>query len=408
MEYREVAPLKQRLDLTLALPGSKSITNRALLCAALAKGESRLFGALESQDTAVMRQALKAFQKKGKITVDLANAGTATRFLTAMACLRKWPTVITGSKRMQERPIADLVDALRQLGAKITYKGRRGCPPLEIVSPIPLIHQKEYVVRMKGDVSSQYFSALLMLGPMLQRPLRIRVIGKLVSRPYVDMTLAVMKAFGVRVTNKGYREFLVKLQAYKACDYAIEGDASAASYFYSLQYLHGGRLKFENLGPRSIQGDADYPKALARLGKGSINMNAMPDSAMTLAVTAPFAHGQTEITNVGNLRVKETDRLQALSAELARVGVRNKTTKDSIVIFPQTFLRSSSNPPQSIRTYSDHRMAMCFAVLGTQVPGVVIQDPDCVDKTYPHFWRDLELAYLSPISLGRKNLVLTG
>lgn len=422
MNTREVIPLKQKLDLSLSLPGSKSITNRAFLCAALASGKSRIYRALKSDDAEVMLRALKMFGvgvrevkdyieivgnggrfKPGRITADLHNAGTATRFLTAVSVLRTGETIITGNKRMQERPIADLVDGLKQLGAGISYHNTEGCPPLTISG---LKRLESIVVKMKGDKSSQYFSALLMLGPMLGKPLKIEVIGDLVSKPYIDTTIAVMKSFGVRVKNNGYKSFEVKPQKYKNADYLVEGDASSATYFSALQFLHGGKLKFENLNlKKSIQGDVNFPEALLKLKMGSkrtIDMGAMPDAAMTLAVCAAFAKGTTKITGLSTLRIKETDRLAALKNELTKVGVKVRTTKDSITIGKGKFKSAS------IATYNDHRMAMCFAVLGTKVPGIVIEDPGCTEKTYPGFWEDLEKAYLAPIKLGKKNLLLTG
>ena len=291
MNSREVIPLKQRPDFTLRLPGSKSITNRAFLCAALAKGKSRIYGALESDDTAVMRSALRKLEirnsllrlrsggqaklengilvdgcggrfKKGKVTLDLHNAGTATRFLTAIMAVREGETVITGDRRMQERPIADLVDGLKQLGVDVIYLNRKGYPPIKIgnskfETPSSAYapagrRNSNYTVRMKGDKSSQYFSALLMLGPLLDKPLRIEVIGDLVSKPYIDITIAVMKAFGVNVKNNSYKSFTVKPQKYKATNYHIEGDASSASYFISMAYLHGGKVGFSNLQTPSL------------------------------------------------------------------------------------------------------------------------------------------------------------
>ncbi len=414
--------LKGGLDLSLSLPGSKSVTNRAFLCAALAKGKSRIYGALKSDDAEVMLKALKKMGvgiretknyieitgvggnfKKGKITADLHNAGTATRFLTAASVFRESETVITGNARMQERPIGDLVDGLRQLGADIQYLNADGYPPLKIKASKPT---GEFGVQMKGDKSSQYFSALLMLGPMLEKPLRIDVLGDLVSKPYIDTTIAVMKSFGVRVKNNDYQSFEVKPQAYKATDYCVEGDASSATYFSALHFLHGGKLRLENLDyKKAIQGDVNFLEALAQLKKRSprtIDMGAMPDAAMTLAVCAALVKGQTKITGLSTLRIKETDRLAALEAELKKVGAKARATKDAITV------SGGRLHGAHIATYNDHRMAMCFAVLGTVVPGVVIEDPGCTEKTYPNFWKDLEKAYLSKIKLGRKNLLLTG
>ncbi len=424
MQTREVIPLKQGLDLSITLPGSKSVTNRAFLCAALATGKSRIYGALKSDDAEVMLRALVKFGVKvretkqyieitgnggrftgGKVTVDLHNAGTATRFLTAVSVLLSGETVITGNERMQERPIGDLVDGLRQLGTKIRYLKAEGCPPLSIYR-FKVSKTKGHVVQMRGDKSSQYFSALLMLGPLLGRPLKIEVVGELVSKPYIETTIAVMKSFGVKVKNNQYKSFEIKPQEYNRTDYQVEGDASSATYFSALHFLHGGKLKLENLNyKKAIQGDVNFLEALEKLKKGTdrtIDMKAMPDAAMTLAVCAIFAKGKTKITGLSTLRIKETDRLAALETELKKVGAKAKSTKDAITISGGKF------KPASIATYNDHRMAMCFAVLGTKVPGIVIENPGCTEKTYPNFWNDLEMAYLSSIKLGQKNLLLTG
>ncbi len=404
MNTREIIPLKQKLHLNLTLPGSKSITNRAFLCAALARGKCVITGALESDDTRVMLNALKKLEirisksknaiviegcggkfKSGDITLNVGASGTTTRFLTALAVLRSDKTILKGTKRMKERPLKDLDEALAQL-----KNGKN-------------------IIRIRGDKSSQFLSALLMISPLLG-PLKIQVVGKLVSRPYIDTTLAVMQAFGVRVKNNNYKSFEIKPQVYKATRFQVEGDASAASYFSALHFLHSGELRFENLNVRkSIQGDINFPKALKQLKKKSprvIDMQSMPDSALTLACVAPFVKGKTTIKGLSTLRLKETDRLSALENELRKVGAEVKTGDDYIEVHRRC--GSASAPSVSIKTYDDHRMAMSFAVLGTMIPGIVIEDPACTSKTYPNFWKDLELAYLSPIKLGNKNLVLTG
>lgn len=465
MNVREIIPLKQSLDLSLTLPGSKSITNRAFLCAALAKGTSTLTGALESDDTAVMLSALERLGvkhyesgggmviegcggefKKGDFTFDLHNAGTATRFLTAVMAVREGYTTITGDKRMQERPIGDLVDGLRQIGVEVEYLKKNGYPPFRIQDSRFNIKESFFLARMKGDKSSQYFSALLMMGSLLPKPLKIEVVGELVSKPYIDTTIAVMKAFGVKVKNNHYRSFEIKPQTYKACDYWIEGDASAASYWISMAYLHRGKVGFSNLrlpklskklvhtdflasesynlnklSKKSIQGDALYGQIIKKLKKNrsklitqssllEIDMGDMPDVAMTLSCTAPFVEGDIKITGLSTLRIKETDRLAALEKELEKIGVKVKITKNSLLTEGWTMSSSLRDGGSVIiNTYNDHRMAMCFAVIGTKIPGLVIENPDCVKKTYPSFWEDLERMYLSQkIRLGDKNLVLTG
>jgi 3-phosphoshikimate 1-carboxyvinyltransferase len=445
MNTREIIPLKQKPNWTVTLPGSKSITNRAFLCAALAKGISRIYGALKSDDADVMLDSLAKLEvrnskfencitiegrggefKKGDATLDLHNAGTATRFLTAAMILREGETLITGNQRMQERPIQDLVEGLRQLGGEIEYLGNDGCPPIRIhgmrgVNSVGTGHalsqpirNTAYQVKMSGDKSSQYFSALLMLAPMLDKPMRLEVIGDLVSKPYIDTTIAVMKAFGVEVKNNSYQNFEVEPQVYQATEFYVEGDASGASYWTAIAKLHGGRVSFTNLDEESIQGDYGFAGVLDRclcddLEERTIDMNRMPDVAMTLAVCAPFFKGKTTIIGLSTLRIKETDRLAALEAELKKVGIIVETGEDFIVVNEMDRRRDVDVAPSaSIKTYNDHRMAMCFAVLGTMIPGIVIEDPGCTDKTYPEFWTDLEKAYLSPIKLGEKNLVLIG
>ncbi len=422
MKYREIIPLKQRPNWSVTLPGSKSITNRVFLCAALAKGKSRIYGALKSDDTDAMLNALKKLGlkvkesksvieitgtsgkfKSGNVILDAGASGTTTRFLTALSILRKGKTTIKGTKRMKERPMKDLTNALNQI-TKFQAPNSKQAQNSK--------SKTQNLIKIKGDKSSQFLSALLMIAPMLDKLIRIEVVGKLVSKPYIDTTIAVMKAFGVKVGNDNYKSFEIKPQTYKSGTYTVEGDASAASYWTSIAYLHGRKVRFTNLTKKSIQGDINYETVLkptkheAR-GTRHVDMEAMPDVAMTLAVTAPFTKGQTKITGLSTLRIKETDRLKALETELNKVGVRVKTTKNSIAI------ESADGYPRfrdnvRIQTYDDHRMAMSFAVLGTKVPGIVIENPDCVDKTYPNFWKDLEFIYLSPIKLGQKNLVLTG
>jgi len=408
MKTREIIPLKQSPHWTVKLPGSKSITNRAFICAAMAKGKSRIYGALESEDTNAMLNALRNFQcpianvqkaiviegnggkfKSGSITVDAGASGTTTRFLTALALLRKGKTTIKGTKRMKERPIKDLTDALSHIKAGKTQ------------------------IKMKGDKSSQFLSAILMIAPMLPDGLKIEIVGELVSKPYIDTTLAVMKAFGVQVGHQDHKVFQIKPQAYKARKFTVEGDASAASYWSAINFLHKGYLEFENLNyKKSIQGDVNFPEALKQLKKRSprtIDMEAMPDVSMTLAAVAPFVSGKTKITGLSTLKIKETDRLKAMETELRKVGVDVKAGKDSLTIAAVISKRGyGSSPSADISTYDDHRMAMSFAVLGTKFPGVTIEDPDSTAKTYPNFWEDLERAYFSPIKLGRKNLVLIG
>ncbi len=431
MNTKEIIPFKQKIDLSLMLPGSKSITNRAFLCAALAKGKSRIYDALDSDDSQVMLKALNqfgvliqkkenyieidssSFFKKGDLTIDLHNAGTATRFLTAISILQEGKTVITGNQRMQERPIDDLVDGLRQLGSQIRYLKSKSCPPLEVDYFEELDGKGEYEISIHGNKSSQYFSALLMLAPMLKKPLNIHVIGDLVSKPYIDTTIAVMRSFSVEVENHHYQLFKVNPASYKACEYFVEGDASSASYFTALQFLHGGNLDFKNLDlSRSIQGDAHFSSALQELKTPfprTIDMRSMPDAAMTLVTTAVFFEGETTITGLSTLRIKETDRLLALKNELTKLDLQVSITEDSLTLQGRKdWPLDKKRKAISISTYNDHRMAMCFAVLATKISGIFIENPQCTEKTYPEFWKDLTKAYAFSLDLSDKNLLLTG
>ncbi len=409
MRSREIIPLIQPLDLTLKLPGSKSITNRAFLCSALACGKSRVYGALESDDTGVMLKALNTMGikyrktseyieisgtggsfKRGKMKLNLGASGTALRFLTAIMTLRDGETTICGDKRMMERPMNDLLYALEQLG-------------MDTSNVVPGIF---HVIKINCTKSSQFLSALLMLGPMLTAGINIEITGNPVSKPYVDTTIAVMKAFGVRVKNESYKRFIVKPQAYKPVNFTVEGDATSAGYFSAIKYLHTGRLNFKNLDcKKSIQGDIYFPHKLKELSKKSprtIDMRDMPDTAMTLAICALFANGTSKITGLSTLRYKETDRLKALENELKKVGAKVFSTRDSLTVTGSKFR------PSRIKTYSDHRMAMCFAVLGTRVPGIEIENPDCVSKTYPNFWKDFAKIYKASIKVNNRHLVLIG
>lgn len=433
MSY-SVQTITNPIDLTLAVPGSKSITNRAFLIAMLAEGTSHLKGCLESDDTQRMFEALQklgitiekngnkftiegiggVFEKKEDLELCLGNAGTAVRFLTAAMALRAGKTVITGNERMQERPILDLIDGLKQAGVEIKSKNNNGCPPLEIQGNT----FKGGKISMPGDISSQYFSALLLTAPYAKSIVNLEVKNTLCSKPYIDITLDLMNKFGIQSTNNNYESFGIPLNNYQAQDYVIEGDASSASYFIALVALHGGRVKITNLPYSSKQGDVHFidvvsqmidgdfeikttPESLefivspeAKLkGLGKIDMNKMPDVAMTLAMIAPFAEGETIITNVPNMRVKETDRIFAIVKELNKIGIKAKELKDGIYIPSMESTDWNNLNSTEIETYDDHRIAMCFGVLGTKIPKIRILDPECTSKTYPNFWEDLEKAY---------------
>jgi 3-phosphoshikimate 1-carboxyvinyltransferase len=406
------------LDATIRVPGSKSITNRALLIAGLAEGETRLRGPLHSDDTEVMRTALEALGARIEADEDvlrvhgtgarlrapdtalyIGNSGTSARFLTAAATLGRSPTVIDGNERMRERPIQDLVDALAQLGAEVQIQGRAGCPPLRVRGGgLP-----GGSAVIDASHSSQYVSAVLLAAPYAARDVSLSFAdGVLVSRPYVDLTLQVMRAFGAEA---GWQHdgslHVVAGKHYAARDYAIEPDASSAVYPFCAAAIAGGTVRVEDIPEDSLQADFAVLPLLARMGcevsqnrdgaqvrgpstalrsLGRVDMNALPDAALAMAVVALFADGPTVIENVGNLRIKETDRLAALESELRRLGARAEAGPDWLRVEPGP-LRGAE-----IETYDDHRMAMSFALAGLRVPGVVIRDPGCVSKTWPNFF----------------------
>jgi 3-phosphoshikimate 1-carboxyvinyltransferase len=406
------------------VPGSKSLTNRALIVAALADGETTLAGALDSDDTRVMVDSLQklgiaiehdpataVIKIKGcanKIPANqadlyVANSGTSLRFLTAMLATGSGTFRLDGTPRMRERPVADLLQALNGLGADATSDLGTGCPPLTVKAS-GLDGGYAFV---KGDVSSQFLSGLLMALPYSRDTTSVEVEGVLVSKPYVAMTLAVMEAFGVRVNDRKGRRFDVYPSRYTGRPYAIEPDASAASYMFAAAALTGSTITVEGLGTGSIQGDIAFVDLLEHMGctvvreedattvtggplRGiDVDMNAISDTVMTLAVVALFADGITRIRNVAHIRHKETDRIAALATELRKLGATVDEHPDGLVLVPPRAIT-----PARISTYDDHRMAMSFALAGLKAPGVTILDPACVAKTYPGFWDDL--AKLAP------------
>ncbi len=401
-------------------PGSKSITNRALVCAALAEGESTLRGALDSEDTRVMTDSLGRLGIRvtadpqartlhvvgcgGRIPVDeahlfVANSGTTIRFLTAMVALGEGAYRLDGTERMRERPIGDLAKALKQLGADVTCESPGDCPPVVVKA-----HGLRGRASIAGNISSQYLSGLLMAIPCAQGPVELTVEGKLVSTPYLNMTLTVMGAFAVDVEHLPTLQFRTEgRQAYRPMDYSIEPDASAASYFFAAAAITGGEVTVEGLSESSLQGDVAFCQCLdmmgctvrygadsitvkgkAQWGINNLDMNAISDTVQTLAAVALFAKGPTRVINVAHIRHKETDRISALVTELRKLGAEVDEFPDGLRITP------GSLHAAEIETYDDHRMAMSLALVGLQTPGVVIRDPGCTAKTYPEFFQDLK------------------
>ncbi len=416
-----IEPLAHPPDATVRVPGSKSITNRALLIAALAEGPSDLHGALFSDDTRYMAAALD--QLGIAVTLDPAaaridvrgggggwtagtaelfvgNAGTAMRFLVAALCLGQGRYRIDGTARMRERPIDDLVAALRQLGGQLRCEADNGCPPV-LVEAAGLAGG---TAELDAGRSSQFLSAVLQVAPYAARDVTIVVRGTAIAQPYIDMTIGVMAAFGVRVERDGYRRFHVPSgQRYAARRYAIEPDASSAHYFWAAAALTGGRVRVEGLSRDSMQGDVRFAALLEEMGatvrweadaievsgptqlRGlDADMNAISDTAPTLAVLGAFASGPVRLRNIAHLRWQESDRLRAVATELARLGVVVEELPDGLLVQP------SPLRPARVHTYDDHRIALAFALVGLVVPGVSIEDPGCVAKTFPDYFERLE------------------
>ncbi|MFM9964089.1 MAG: 3-phosphoshikimate 1-carboxyvinyltransferase [Planctomycetaceae bacterium] len=417
-DFYEVLPVTEPLNGSVQPPGSKSLTNRALVVAALARGESRLTNVLDSQDTRVMLESCRRLgvavehdPAKGDVRVTgcggrfpatqaelwLENSGTSIRFLTAACALGEGRFRLDGNARMRQRPILDLVTALNALGADVRCATDSGCPPVEVVAH-GLVGGRASVA---ANISSQYLSALLMAAPCAKSPVELQIAGGLVSEPYIDMTLGVMKRFGAKVTRET-PALRVQPTGYVGTTYDIEPDASAASYFFAAAAITGGTVTVMGLGRDSLQGDLSFVHALARMGCDvligedrtivhgaelhgiDIDMNAISDTAQTLAAVAVFATGPTTIRNIAHVRHKETDRIAAVVTELKRLGLQADERPDGLTIHP------GSPQPATIETYDDHRMAMSFSLIGLKAPGVRIANPSCTAKTYPNYFADLE------------------
>lgn len=427
MESLTLQPI-QRVNGTVNLPGSKSVSNRALLLAALARGTTRLTNLLDSDDVRHMLNALSALGVSYRLSADrtecevdglgqaftvptspdnspltlfLGNAGTAMRPLTAALCAGHGEVILTGEPRMKERPIGHLVDALRQAGANITYLEQEHYPPL-LIQGNTLQGGR---VEIDGSVSSQFLTAFLMAAPLFSGDTELHIRGELVSKPYIDITLHIMAVFGVQVRHENYQVFhICGQQQYESPgDYLVEGDASSASYFLAAAAIRGGTVRVTGIGRRSVQGDVRFADVLEKMGahirwaddyveceRGILNgvdldLNHIPDAAMTIATAALFADGETCIRNVYNWRVKETDRLAAMAAELRKVGAEVEEGHDYIRIVPPVHLQHAE-----ITTYNDHRMAMCFSLVALSDTPVTILDPGCTSKTFPDYFTRLQ------------------
>ncbi len=426
MEFLDLGPIRSVRG-SVRLPGSKSISNRFLLLAALAAGETHLHDVLDADDTRHMLAALRALGvdctsdgaggvrvcgaggafKVKQAELFLGNAGTAFRPLTAVLALCNGDYRLSGVPRMHERPIGDLVDALQILGARIDYEGVQGFPPLHI-HPAAI---EGGVVSIRGNVSSQYLTALLLALPLLGRRMVVDIVGELISKPYIEITLKTLQKFGVEVTREGWSRFTLPAARYRSPgEIFVEGDASAASYFLAAGAISGlgedGAVRVEGVGRDSIQGDVRFADTLREMGaeiesgdnwisatagaaakrRGKLkaidaDFNHIPDAAMTVAVAALFADGPSTLRNIGSWRVKETDRIAAMAIELRKLGAVVETTADSLRVTPPARLS-----PATIDTYDDHRMAMCFSLAALGGVTVRINDPRCVAKTFPEYF----------------------
>jgi len=422
MEQLTLNPIN-KINGEIFLPGSKSLSNRALLIAALAKGTTKITNLLVSEDIEHMLNALATlgveytlsecgtectvvgnngfFDVKAPVELYLGNAGTAMRPLCAALAASTGEFVLTGEPRMKERPIGHLVNALTQLNADTTYLENKDYPPLKIKGKA----LTGSTVNIDGSISSQFLTSILMVAPLLTTDSNIVIEGELVSKPYIDITLNIMSRFGVEVQNNGYQSFNVKgNQSYQSLSkYMVEGDASSASYFLAAGAIKGGEVTVHGVGKLSVQGDKHFADVLEKMGAVvtwgdesitvtgnaltavDMDMNHIPDAAMTIATTALFAKGTTTIRNIYNWRVKETDRLTAMATELRKVGAEVVEGEDYISITPPSSLKHAE-----IDTYNDHRVAMCFSLVALSDTPVTINDPKCTAKTFPDYFDKLE------------------
>lgn len=420
---------KNNFEVEVDIPGSKSISNRALILAVLNEKNTLLKNMLFSDDTRYMIEALKKLGNKIEVnevektvfvipnkeriwnTVELfvGNAGTAMRFLPTYIATGTGEVVLTGIERMKERPIRDLVEALEQVNVKIEYMEKDGFPPIKIIAE-GLNGGK---IKIKGDKSSQYITSILLSAPYSKKPIELEIIGDLVSIPYVEITKKMMEDFGVSIVNNGYKNFVLNPNSYNKTDsYIIEGDCSSASYFFAMSAIAKSKIKLNNIKLDSIQGDIKFLDVLKNMGvevigndtnsvtvscndivRGiSVDMKHISDTAQTLSVVALFAKGPTEIKNVYNMRIKETDRIRACYNELTKLGAKVIEKEDGLIIYPKENW-DEYNKNILIDTYDDHRMAMSFSLAGLNIENVKINDPMCVTKTFPNYFDEFEKIY---------------
>ncbi|MDA0986695.1 MAG: 3-phosphoshikimate 1-carboxyvinyltransferase [Bacteroidetes bacterium] len=418
MNLIEILPFKSPVEAKLIIPGSKSITNRVLILSVLAKGVSRIYNYSKSSDSFVLIKALKSLGVKiivknkylevygnnGKFAknnkrINIKDAGTAMRFLTSLATIIPGKIILYGTPQMNKRPIKELVDSLKLLGAQIIYKNIVGFPPIEIIGGTLNANS----TKINSGISSQFISSLLLISPVLINGLKLKLIGSNVSKSYLNLTLHCLKSFGIKVINKK-NTFIISKQNVNNLKYKVESDLTSAGYFFGIAAITGSRIVIENINPKSLQGDILILNILKKMGckinlsneQNGIevigpkflkpikaNLNNLPDSAQTLGVISAFAKGKSKFTGLKTLKIKETNRLLALKNELAKMKIKTIIGIDFIEIF-------GGNPkPSTINTYNDHRMAMSFAMAGTKLNGIKIHNPKVVDKSFPEFWDKL-------------------
>lgn len=419
MKTIEIIPLQKPVNATVEIPGSKSYTNRALIMAALTRGSVELINPLVSDDTNAMIQCLqklgiKISKKNNPIIVEnnITNikdgnyelnsnlSGTTIRFILALSCIVPGVKRIYGGDGLNKRPIDDLVEGLRQLGARIEYENKEGFPPVVVKSE----KLSSGTLKLNGTISSQFLSAILMISPIIEEMV-IEIQGSQISKSYIDITLSMMKDWGVTVENQDYKKYIIKSnQSYSKKEYIIEGDFSAAGYFFAIGALTKSTITLKNMNANTVQGDKKFLDILDQMGNGGecdeneitifgkdikpveVNMEQCPDQAQTLAVLAAFVDGKTFMTGVRSLRVKETERVKAVQTELAKMGIKTESPNEDTLII------HGGNPHAAeIDTYGDHRMAMSFAIAGTKLQGMKIKNPKVVNKTFPEFWDKLKV-----------------
>jgi len=421
----EIKPLLEPINLELKIPGSKSVTHRAFIMAALATGVSQIENPCLCSDTLMTLNGLKSLGVKIEETptsviihgtggyfeasqdsLFFENSGTSLRFFVTLCTLTNRPITITGNSRMEERPIGGLVDALHELGCKIIYMKDSGFPPLKIFPGL-----EGGKCHLSGNISSQYFSSILISSPLAQNAIQIQPLTEIRSRPYIDITIDMMHHFGIQVSEDETTRHLQisNAQKYAAINYVVEGDFSSASYFLAAVAIMGGNIKLVGLNANSHQGDIIFLDILRRMGCQiridtdciqlsrnpthnlvgiSFDMGNFPDIVQSLCIVASFASSASYISNIAHLKHKETDRIEATATELRKIGVKIETTSHSMKVIPQKCYEGAQ-----INTYDDHRMAMAFSILGLKIPGISIENPACVEKSFPHFYENLEKFY---------------